>query len=231
MIASGSRLTKRTRWLRRAVHAGILLVIAVLCSVGIVAVGTGDWQIRPILSGSMRPHFPIGGVLVTERVPSSSLRVGDIAVFHPPGEPAITYMHRIVWLEREGRSLLIRTKGDANSSDDPWTLQVRSPAAYEARYVLPYVGYAAVWVHSSGGRRDLVILAAGSFAVCLTALVRAGQGRRRANEVVDGDTGGGGGVVADVAGPVQDAKRPLETVSQGLRKWQVAGPHRLRPHR
>lgn len=217
MIAAGSRLTKRTRWLRRAVRAGILLVVALLCSIGVVAVGTGDWQIRPILSGSMRPHFPIGGVLITERVPSSSLRVGDVAVFHPPGEPAITYMHRIVWLERKGHSLLIRTKGDANSSDDPWTLRVKSPSAYEARYVLPDIGYAAVWVHSPGGRRDLVIVAAGSFAVCLTGLGLAGRGRRRVRAVGEEDTHDGG-VVVDLPGPVEEGNRLLDTVSQGLRQ-------------
>lgn len=179
MIATGSRWTQRARWLRRAVRTVVLLAVLALCAIGVVAVGTGNWQIRPILSGSMRPHFPIGGVLVTERVPTSSLRVGDVAVFHPPDDPAITYMHRIVWLEHKGGSLLIRTKGDANPTVDPWTLRVKSPVSYEARYVLPYVGYAAVWVHSPGGRRDLVILAAGSFAVCIAALVFAGRGRLR----------------------------------------------------
>lgn len=171
------RRARRIAW--RALRTTAIVVVLTASAVAVAAVGSGHWQIRPVLSGSMRPTFPIGGVLITERVPTASLRVGDVAVLHPPNDPNVTYIHRIVWLQHRGNELLVRTKGDANRMEDPWTARVVGPVAYEGRYVLPYVGYAAVWVHSPAGRRDLLVLAAGAFIVCGSSAAVTARRRRR----------------------------------------------------
>lgn len=162
---------------RRFALLAVLVVCVAAVATGVAAVASGGWQVRPVLSGSMRPTFPVGGVVITESVPTGSLRVGDVAVFHPPGQADITYVHRIVWLHREGGQLLVQTKGDANPVRDPWTLHVRGPVAYRERWVLPLVGYAAVWVHSAAGRHDLYLVAVAAFVLCTVSLV-AEQVRR-----------------------------------------------------
>lgn len=169
----------------RALVTAVAVVVLAACATAIGAVASGNWQVRPVLSGSMRPVFPIGGVLITQRVPTSSLRVGDVAVLHPPGNPGITYIHRIVWIEHRGSQTLVRTKGDANPIADPWTARIDGPVAYEGRYVLPYVGYAAVWIHSPAGRRVLLALAGAAFGLCGWSLRRS----RRLQAAGHGDEG------------------------------------------
>ncbi len=171
------KLGGRARAARVLVTAMTVVALAA-CGVAVGAVATGEWQVRPVLSGSMRPDFPIGGVLITQRVPTSSLRVGDVAVLHPPGNPGITYIHRIVWIEHRGSQTLVRTKGDANPIADPWTARIDGPVAYEGRYVLPYVGYAAVWIHSPIGRQVLLVVAGAAFGVCGWSLRRSRRSRR-----------------------------------------------------
>lgn len=150
----------------RAVVALLGLLVLVGLAFVAVAVLSGGWQIRPILSGSMRPGFPIGGVVVTQRIPLLQLRLRDVAVFHPPGEPTIDYVHRVIFLRRTPHGLVVHTQGDDNLYPDPWTLHLGGQYAYVARFTLPLVGYAAVWAHSPEGRRT-ILLAAGLLALVL----------------------------------------------------------------
>jgi len=133
-----------------------------------VAVFSGTWQVRPILSGSMRPQLPVGGVVITERQPSVTLQTGDIIVFHPPGDPQQLVVHRVIWMEPTSGGLLIKTKGDANGFIDPWSpFVLKGPYIYRVQATIPYLGYAGVAVHSRvgqlagfGGGVILVLIAA-----------------------------------------------------------------------
>ena len=174
--AAGPR-SSRTRH-RGILRAGVLVVFAMALIVVAVGVGTGRWQIRPVLSGSMRPGLPVGGVVVTERVPLGSLRVGDVAVFHPPGARATTYVHRIISLQDGPDGVVVRTKGDANLEPDPWALRLHGRWAYQARFSLPLLGYPAVWIHSPGGRRVLLVAAGVLFALLAASLVADLRKRR-----------------------------------------------------
>ena len=171
--------------------AGLAVLGLIACAVAVigVAVVSGRWQIRPVLSGSMSPTLPVGGVVITERVPLADLSVGNIAVFHPPFESKITYVHRIISLRHSHGSLLIRTKGDANIYPDPWTLKIRGRWAYVARGSIPWVGYVAVWIHSPRGRA-LSLLASGLLATVLVGSVLLDR-RRTARHQPPGDASAG----------------------------------------
>jgi len=197
------------RWL----WAAVLVVVLGAGGLGAIAVGTGAWQVRPVLSGSMRPDFPIGGVLLTQRVPTSSLRVGDVAVLHPPNDPDVTYVHRIVWLERRDGAVLVRTKGIANPTDDPWTVKIMSPVSYEGKVAIPYIGYAAVWVHSGEGRRVLLLIAAAALAACAASAVPAIR-RRNQRPVTVLPVGGQGSPC-----PALGAARAAKTAGPLRRRW------------
>ena len=184
--------TPRAR--RRSTVARVLqgLVLAGLLagfSVAAAGVGSGAWQIRPVLSGSMRPGLPVGGVVVTERVPLSELQVRDVAVFHPPSDPSVDYVHRVISLTRAGRTVVVRTQGDANLYPDPWTLRLTGRWAYVARFSVPLLGYPAVWIHSPGGRADMLLLA-GILAAVLAGSLAVDVRRRTQRRA--------GGVTADV---------------------------------
>ncbi|OIQ85997.1 signal peptidase I W [mine drainage metagenome] len=140
------------RWLENA----LLVVVLGLGVLGAVAVLSGAYQLRPVLSGSMRPGLPVGGVVVTERVPISALHVRDVVVFHRPDKPDELVVHRIIALNSGASGPVIRTQGDANTVADPWTITLRGGTAYRAVFALPLVGYVAVWAHGSEGSRALI---------------------------------------------------------------------------
>ena len=106
-----------------AVMTLVVLVLAAGFVIAAVAVTSGQWQAGPVVSGSMEPTIPTGGVVFTERVPVDDLAVGDIVMFQRPDEPDQQVVHRIIELEPSQHGPMLRTKGDANATADPW--QVR----------------------------------------------------------------------------------------------------------
>ena len=120
------------------------LLTAFLVALGIVvlALGVGirvaDLRFQTVLSGSMRPTLSPGDVAVTQGVPMSSVRVGDVIVFIPPTESQAV-IHRITSL-RDG---VITTKGDANSVGDPWHVTLVGSTAFRLVAVVPFLGWLA----------------------------------------------------------------------------------------
>jgi len=163
--------------LSQAFEAVLLAFAGAVIVAATIAVGSGAWQIRPVLSGSMRPGLPIGGLVVTQRIPLGDLQVRDVAVFHPPFDSKADYVHRVISLRRDGSTLVVHTQGDDNLYPDPWTLRLDGRYAYVARFAVPLLGYPAVWVHSPTGRRDL--LAVGALLAAAFAGTFALDRRRR----------------------------------------------------
>ncbi|MHB8891846.1 MAG: signal peptidase I [Candidatus Limnocylindrales bacterium] len=140
-----SRLRTVARGIRRAFLA--VLAVLFLAGAGLVtySVLSGNWTIAPILSGSMRPGFPVGGVVVAERTPTSALAVGDVILFQNPIRPSERMVHRIIQLKVDpSGQMVVNTKGDANNVDDPWTASLQGDSIYVAQLTLPLLGYAAV---------------------------------------------------------------------------------------
>jgi len=146
--------SRPARVVRLTVYA---IVIGVLV-VAVAAVATGRYQVRPILSGSMAPGLPLGGVVITQRVPITDVQVRDVVVFHRPDRPDELIVHRITALTSSAIGPVIQTQGDANTIPDPWTVTMRGDTAYRAVFTLPVIGYAAVWVHGPTGRLVLTVL-------------------------------------------------------------------------
>lgn len=186
---SGGPAPKRSWWAWGFEFLFFTLIAAGL-AVAVVAVASGAWQAQPILSGSMRPGFSVGGVVVAQRVPLSELQVRDVIIFHPPSEPSVDYVHRVISLQRQGSTVVARTQGDANLYPDPWTLHIHGRYVYVARFTLPLLGYVAVWVHSSAGHRTMLAAAFVSFGGLAGFLLYDGLRRRRASAGgVDGGIG------------------------------------------
>jgi len=178
---TADRSTGRRRWAVNLTLAAVILAFAAAAA----AVLSGNYQVRPVLSASMTPGLPVGGVVVTQRVPTSTLQVRDVIVFAKPGAAGDLIVHRIIDLKRTPDQLQVRTQGDANPAADPWTASLRGPTAYRAVGSLPFVGYVAVWVHGQS-LRQVALLGAGLLGLlaCLATL-RSGR-RREASTPVEG---------------------------------------------
>ena len=77
-----------------------------------------------VLSGSMRPSFNPGDVIITRETFASRLHIGEVAVFRNPTDGTL-YSHRIIGTSHKDMSASFVTKGDAN------------PVADEDRVVVP----------------------------------------------------------------------------------------------
>jgi signal peptidase I len=95
-----------------------------------------------VYGGSMADSVPIGSIAVTEEVSPADVGVGDVIVFHPPttSPNSSTLMHRVVSVREEDGQRLLRTKGDANATPDPWEIGIEGRGS-RVVYSVPYVGY------------------------------------------------------------------------------------------
>ncbi|MGQ9572793.1 MAG: signal peptidase I [Dehalococcoidia bacterium] len=132
------------RYLRRAIYwlaviGASVALLAVLASVGARLFGYSPYV---MYGGSMGSAAPMGSVAIIEDVPAQSLKVGDVIVFRPPssGKAREPLMHRIISIKEVDGQRVVRTKGDANESADPWELRLSGEGGRMVCAV-PYVGY------------------------------------------------------------------------------------------
>jgi signal peptidase len=177
------RATPSTR-VRQVVALFVLAFVLVCVGIGVFALVQGTWAINPVLSGSMRPGFSVGGVVISERVPVDQLALRDVIVFRDPLAPSEQIVHRIVGISvaHNGERTFL-TQGDANVSPDPWRLRIPGGTAYRVRWSLPLLGYAAI---AYDNHRGIVLMIAGVVLV-LVAIPTIARTRRRK---VPGDSAG-----------------------------------------
>lgn len=150
---------------RRLLH-GIRLAIAVVVAAASLAVAacvfTFHLGIRPVLTGSMRPDYGPGALLITRQIPTSSLKRGMIVLIIPPGEQVV-YAHRIIEVAGTSRAPVIYTKGDANQAPDPWHARITAPHVSEVVGSVPDVGRLLVGIRGVG--QILLALVGGALAL------------------------------------------------------------------
>jgi signal peptidase I len=132
------------RYSRRAVYwsavaAVSLALLVVLATVGARLVG---YSPHVMYGGSMGSTAPLGSVALIEGVSAESLEVGDVILFRPPssGQPRDPVMHRVISIEEVDGQRVFRTKGDSNTSADPWEMRLVGDGG-RLVFVVPYVGY------------------------------------------------------------------------------------------
>jgi len=156
----------QARRARRRILHGIRLAAAIVVAAASIAVAvcvfTLDLGIRPVLTGSMRPDYGPGALLITRQIPTSSIRRGMIVLIIPPGEQVV-YAHRIIAVTGTSRAPVIFTKGDANKAPDPWHAKITAPHVSEVVGSVPDVGRFLVGIRGIG--QILLALAGGALAL------------------------------------------------------------------
>ena len=141
---------RRTR--RRYLHGlglAASVSIAVASATVAVSVFTLHLGFRPVLTGSMRPDYGPGAILVPRQIPTSSVRPGMIVLFVPPGEHA-EYAHRITTVSHAAGAPVVTTKGDANTRADPWHARLTSTHVSEVVGSVPGIGRILVAIRGTG---------------------------------------------------------------------------------
>jgi signal peptidase len=114
------------------------VALFLVCAIG---PHTGKYRTVTMLTGSMRPHYPVGAVLIDRPQPISSLRVGQVLTYGIPIDDHRVFSHRVIDIRRDASgAYLVRTKGDANNGPDPWIARITDKQVWTARAVVPHVG-------------------------------------------------------------------------------------------
>jgi signal peptidase len=202
-------LRRLTGWI---VTAAVLTLAAVMLVPTLLGYGR-----YVLVSGSMTGTYDTGSVVYTKDVPTSSLHVGQIITYAPPAgsSPMKLVTHRIVSRKMVDGKMVLRTKGDANPSADPWTFSLREPKQAVVRFGVPDAGYVVSAFSDPRVRKGLI----GVPAVLVALLAVAGLFRdaaREAREEREGTTATDDAPVAD-GGP-DDVDAPQDA------------PHAVVPH-
>ena len=90
---------------------------------------------RPVtvLSGSMRPTFSPGDMVIVAPEPVSAVRVGQVISYQVPVGIHQVETHRVVKILQGGAHPVIQTQGDANNWPDPWTAKLEGNTAWRMR--------------------------------------------------------------------------------------------------
>jgi signal peptidase I len=145
------------------IGAWIVMIAAGLVVLGLVAITIGPrflpYQALIVRSGSMSPTIPTGSIVVYTKIASAKVKVGDVIVFSKPDDPTEKVTHRVYQIGHSATGEYFVTKGDANGTPDDW----RVPAVgtgWIARFHVPSIGYALVYMQSTLARLLLLVIPA-----------------------------------------------------------------------
>jgi signal peptidase I len=148
--ATGPRLGARTRQRisTRRVLGRITTTAATLVFLAVTVVAPAlHIGFSPVLTGSMRPAYAPGDLLITAPADVTSLRPGQIAVFTPPGE-SVPFAHRITAITGTPSQPVLTTKGDANPAADHWRAVLDQAHVPVVVAVVPSAGGVLLWIEN-----------------------------------------------------------------------------------
>jgi signal peptidase I len=160
--ASGTP-TGRRRGIVGRVAAWVVMIAAGLVVLGLVAITIGPrflpYQALIVRSGSMSPTIPTGSIVFYTKIASTKVKVGDIIVFSKPGDPTERVTHRVYQIGHSATGEYFVTKGDANGTPDDWQVPAVG-TGWIARFHVPSIGYALVYLQSTLARLLLLVIPA-----------------------------------------------------------------------
>jgi len=151
-------------WVDLALRIALVAALAIFFFLALLP-HTGLYRPETVLSGSMRPYFSPGDMVVVTPEPSRDVRVGQVISYRIPVGDHHVQSHRIAQIVRGGEHPVVRTKGDANNARDPWTARLDGSTAWRVRFVVPKVGFLIVWLRDPLLRLLTVFVAPALFAL------------------------------------------------------------------
>lgn len=121
---------------------GLLLALVVV-SLGVVVLGRVvpflGYPTLVVAGPSMGASIPMGAAVVLDKVPPTSLAVGDVVSLQSgPGRAIFT--HRIIRLAERDAGLWLETQGDANATPDP-SLTDATAVIGRVAVSIPFAGF------------------------------------------------------------------------------------------
>jgi signal peptidase I len=141
------------------VTVGLFSGSAVAFAVAYAAVTVVGYKPVAVYSGSMEPSIPVGSLALDRAIPAREVGIGDVITFSDPYVKGRLVTHRVIDILQTPRGLAYRTKGDANSARDPWTIRLAGQVG-RVSFSVPVAGYILFYAHTREVRGALICLAA-----------------------------------------------------------------------
>jgi len=156
------------RWRKAAEY--LFAAVVMFVAVGVLGLALTGHVPVAVVSGSMRPAFDVGDLVILKR--TSDVSVGDVVAYVAEGR---LIMHRVVEVTPGGDLV---TKGDALPLPDPW-LVPRDVVVGKAVYKIPLVGYPVMYIHTTGFNLMPVIAGGILGGIVINEVLKARRVRRR----------------------------------------------------
>ena len=143
---------------KAAISLAAGLIVAFVA--GYAALLVAGFKPVAVYSGSMEPQLHVGSLAVDRPIDASAVRVGDVITFPDPYIDGRLVTHRVVQILHTKKGTAYRTKGDANSARDPWTIRLDGSVGRVA-FDIPFAGYALFYAHTREVRGLVLVLFCG----------------------------------------------------------------------
>jgi signal peptidase len=134
---------KRKHRFKRKASGHSWTIIAVFTLV-MVFFSYGYLGVEPtvIYSGSMRPEFEVGDIVIVDDIKVELIKEGDIIQYVRDN---VTILHRVVEISEKDNKIEFITKGDANAKPDS-ELVVAEQITGKAIFTIPKIGWIQIYV-------------------------------------------------------------------------------------
>lgn len=197
----------RTRRRIGAVAVGLGWLAGLVIAAVMGGISLGHWRVEPVLSGSMAPAVPAGAMVLARPVTAEQLVIGDVIMFQSPAPWRTLTMHRIGSIDERRTGLVFRTRGDANTADDPWLLDLGDHRAWRVERHAPSLGWLVVWMQERAVRLGVLLAGVGVLTWAALRRIWAGAADRQPSVAVVSV------VSATTAAPRRALTRPVLAVT------------------
>lgn len=128
----------------------VLLIVFFGFSLFILSNHIGGWRSFIVMSGSMEPAIQTGSLVFTHYIHPSQLQQNDVITFIRPAKEHDFITHRISGIQTKDELTIIKTKGDHNQVQDPWTL-AGGGVVGKVIFWIPFLGYFMAFLSSKLG--------------------------------------------------------------------------------
>jgi signal peptidase len=118
-----------------------------------------------VRSASMSPSIPVGALVIATRARADQLDRGDVIVFERPDRAGMMVVHRIDAVEETPSGRAFITRGDANSTPDPWRVPATGEG-WQVVYSVSRAGFIVGWLDVAMSRQGWLAAVAAMAAVC-----------------------------------------------------------------
>ena len=133
---------------RKIIYYPIIILLIILIA---LISGIFKYKLIAIGSNSMVPIYARGDAIIYKKADFNEVNEGDIIVFSKEGT-VIT--HRVQKISKEGSTVIIQTKGDANNAPDNFAVY-GSDVLGIVEYRIKYIGFPTIWINELFEGREI----------------------------------------------------------------------------